>query len=786
MQRGTPLSFVRREFHIENQDKPQSGGTQDYFLHDLFAVILPRDQYLVRRTLKASRTTRRLGLFGFAGCVTLCLLAALLLIQTYRYDRALYSAAHTAPCQPADEPAPTAPRLDQVDLCRQVVQRLSDHNRQRFFLGKLLFHRSVTLEETLRQRYVEQFERDVLMPLDAHTAQRLAAGADTPPLAMLLLDRLDLLRPCLAATGCPEPMTKDGQPDYRLMLTGALPQPPQQEQVSQFQVAYEAYLRWSSGPKAPLRREQEAHTARLHGWITSAPFASQVVLWTSQHYPPVTAQEYWDVSAPTDLDKTMRVEGAYTRAGWEAGLLPLLQRADRAVPDVGQALARFRRAYTTQYFEAWQRFLEAFPHGQEAWTQPRERRLQLTARLLDARSPYNRIIDVAFANLQPLLPAAATPDTGKTQDATGTAPREMRTEAHQDDVPAWCRVLQRYAGSESRGAYVETLEQLGKQLAGSGMKTQGFALAQSGFQEGTPSEQSTHPILKAWWIIDQFQRQEAPGEPAASAVFWPLLQCPILFVWRVILEEASFAVQERWNDLLLEVKDLPPSQKHELLYGKEGRAVAFVKGPASVFLQRRGEDYTRRRLLESEMPFTEAFLLYLKQTRVGLPTPVPEVAKRRVLIRATPPSLEASGDLKSARTELILDCDTGRQVLETVDTSTELTFIWSVTSCAETILRLHLAEVSGQALEPLELRYQDLGQFLAQFNTFQRVFRLADFKVEHAAQYAPYGIKTITLRYRFAPENRQQIQKDLDDYKRYVVDTQKRLELPTTIVRIEP
>jgi hypothetical protein len=190
--------------------------------------------------------------------------------------------------------------------------------------------------------------------------------------------------------------------------------------------------------------------------------------------------------------------------------------------------------------------------------------------------------------------------------------------------------------------------------------------------------------------------------------------------------------------------------------------------------------------LESELPFTDTFLLYLKQARVGLPTPVPEVTKRRVLIRATPPSLEASGNLKVAKTELILECDTGRQVLETVDMSTDLTFVWAVSSCAETLLRLYLADVSGQPLEPLELRYQDLGQFLEQFSSFQRVLRLADFKVERAAQYAPYGIKTITLRYRFSPEHRQQIHKDMDDYKRYVVDTQKRLELPTTIVRIEP
>lgn len=787
-QQGTPVSFVRRELHFEDQGKPLPDETKDYFLYDLFSVILPRDQGLVRRTPKARRATRLKGLFGFASCIVLCLIAAWLLLQAYRRDREVHMATDTGACRMASEVAHTGPLLDQADKCRHVVQQLIDHNHQHAVLGKALFNRSGTLEERLRQGYVEQFERAVLAPLDAGVTRHLAAGSDTPLLALLLLDRLDLLAPCLAAEGCPALLVRHGQPDYRLMLAAALPQVPPQEQVNQLQLTYEAYLRWSSGPKAALRREQEGLIDRLQGWLTSAPVVSQVLVWVNQRYPPVTAHEYWDVPPPAERDKPVQVAGAYTRAGWEEGLLPLVQRASRAVPGAAQALGRLRSEYATQYFAQWRHFLEAFPRGQAAWTQGRERRLQLTLRLLDARSPYNRIIDVAFTNLQPLLPTTVTPDAGAMPSVSGTDLGEARAAAHQGEVPAWSHVLQRYVGSESRKAYLEALQQLGKQLAGNAMKTRSFELAQLGFQEGMPTEKATHPILKAWWIIDQFQHQENGADPAATAAFWPLLRGPILLVWKVILEEASVTLQERWNDLLLEVRDLPPSQKHELLYGKEGKAVAFIKGqgPAAVFLQRRGEEYMRGKLLESELPLTDAFLLYLKQARVGLPTPVPEAAKRRVLIRATPASVEANGNLKVAKTELILDCDTGRQVLATTDAGTDLTFVWAVNSCTETFLRLHLAETSGQPLEPLERRYQDLAQFLEQFSTFQRVFRLADFKVENTAQFSSYGIKAITLRYRFPPENRQQIQKDMDDYKHYLVDVQKRLDLPVKIVATSP
>lgn len=786
-QQGTPVSFVRRELHCEDHARLLPDASKDYFLYDLFSVILPRDQGLVRRTPRARWATRLHGLFGFASCLALCLLAAWLLLQAYRRDRAVSMATDASACQTASESAHTALLLDRAETCRQVVQQLSDHNRQRPLWGKVLFNRSGTLEERLRQGYVEQFERTVLAPLDAGLTRRLATGPDTPWLALLLLDRLDLLTQCLAPAGCPAALVGHGQPDYRLMLAAVLPQVPSQEQANPLQLTYEAYLRWSSEPKAALHREQEALRERLQGWLTSEAIVSHVLLWANERYPPVTAHELWDVSPPAERDKTVQVEGAYTRAGWE-GLLSLVQRAGRAVPDAARAVEGWRSQYATQYFAQWWHFLAAFPHGQAAWSQSRERRRQLASRLLDTRSPYNRVIDVACTNLQPLWPTIATPETGATPSTPGTDLREARVTALQSEVPAWSQVLQRYAGSESRTAYLDTLQQLGKQWAGNAMQTRSFALAQAGFQEGMPTEKATHPLLKAWWIIDQFQDQGSGGDPAATAAFWPLLRWPILLVWKVILAEASVTLQERWHDLLLEVRDLPPSQKHELLYGKEGKAVAFIKGqgPAAVFLQRRGEEYIRARLLESEMPFTDAFLLYLKQARVGLPTPIPEVAKRRVLIRATPASVEANGNLKVTKSELILDCDTGRQVLASADTGMDLTFVWAMNSCAETFLRLHLAETSGQTLEPLERRYQDLGQFLEQFSNFQRVFRLADFKVENPAQLSAYGIKTITLRYRFPPESRQQIQKDMDDYKHYLVDVQKRLDLPVQIVATSP
>ena len=70
-QQGVLVSFLRHELHFEDQSRPLPREIKNYFLHDLFTVILPRDQGLVLRTRTASQVTRHHGLLGFAGCVAL-------------------------------------------------------------------------------------------------------------------------------------------------------------------------------------------------------------------------------------------------------------------------------------------------------------------------------------------------------------------------------------------------------------------------------------------------------------------------------------------------------------------------------------------------------------------------------------------------------------------------------------------------------------------------------------------------------------------------------------------
>jgi hypothetical protein len=671
----------------------------------------------------------------------------------------------------------TAPLLDQVDGCRQMVQTLIDRRRQRPSWSKLVFDRSGQLEEELRRRYVEKFEAEVLTPLDTGIASQLAGGSAPVSFVFLLLQRIELIKRCLSATGCPDPVEKEMQPHYQLMLAGARQQPAPATQVATLQNAYEAYLRWPVEPKEALRREQASNVGRLQQWFSARQNArDQILLWASEGHPPVTSREFWEVPQTAGGDKTSQVGGAYTRLAWERSVRPLLQRTRDAVPDVEPFVRILQGAYRAQYLEEWRRFLEGFPQGEAFWGRSPEQRHRLALRLMDEQSPYNRMIDVAFEHVKPLLgevPGSVAPPTGDTPTSVGA----------DAAVPAWVRLLQGYVGSESRKAYLESLKETGKQLAGDPPRESGFQLAKAGFQEGKPTEKSAQSLLKAWWSVDRFREQEGSGSESEGSPFWPLVQRPILFVWRVILEDAGAYLQERWNDLLLEVKDLSVTQKQEVLYGKEGKVAAFVTGPAAAFLEQRGDQRERRRLLDAEVAFTDRFLSYLKESRVGWANPEIEEARRRILVAVAPASIDGDGSLKVAKTELILECETppGRQVLEN-PALPDYTFSWTAKSCFNTIVRVHLADASGQGFGSLQRSYTTFAQFLGDFKSVPRVFRISDFTAESEAQVVPYRNRGMMLRYRISEEDRQQVIKDLEARKLHEKNIQARVELPPKIV----
>ena len=131
-----------------------------------------------------------------------------------------------------------------------------------------------------------------------------------------------------------------------------------------------------------------------------------------------------------DGRRSLQVDGAYTAAAWKQSIVPFLQRAGDAVPELDPLLKGFQEEYRRQYFEQWQQFLAEFPQGETPWWRTREQRRQLALMLLDEQSPYNRLVDVTVNELKPLLPVMMVAEVSLSQAAeeqsTGTFVRVLK------------------------------------------------------------------------------------------------------------------------------------------------------------------------------------------------------------------------------------------------------------------------------------------------------------------------------------------------------------------------
>jgi type VI secretion system protein ImpL len=793
-QQGPRYSFLRRQLHFAESGRAAEHSTRSYFLHDLFAVVLPRDQYLVRPTDRAIRDRLFRHLSSFGGCIALCLLLLCFLTQAFFSDRRVHSAVNQEACTMRSRTAGTGPLLEQAEACRQVVQTLMDQNRQRSAFSTFVFNRSGTLAERLRQRYVAQFAAEVLTALDTSLSQHLSTGSEPIPLVFLFIKRIELINQCLSVFGCPEVIEKDLQPDYQLMLEPGRQHTPFPEQVTRLRTTYETYLRWASGGEDVLRREQEAHAERLRRWFSARQFAPrQILLWANQHYAPITAQEYWAGLPTADNKKAVQVDGAYTPAAWKQSILPFLQRAGDAVPDMGPHLQEFQEAYRTQYFEQWRRFLAEFPRGEPVSREPRRR---LAVKLLDEHSPYNRVLDVVLVNLRPLLPVALAleslpphtaerkppqPPASLLEQARGTirqwwekgravVDQGTSLTTPEPELPAWVRVLHRYLRSESRKAYLEALQQLHESLSSEAPTEKSFQLVQAAFQEGKPTEKSSHPVLKAWWILSQFRDTEGTGKEEEKVV-WLLLEQPVLLVWRVLLDGAGGFLQKYWaENVVAPTRGLSELEQANFVYGPQGKMREFVHQFLKPFLV--DNESRPGQVLGEELPLSSGFLKTLsleKQLRPTLeqmqsnPPHIRVVALRDTII-------EGQTIIREDRTELLAECD-ARPVKITnraKDASEASASIpWSPRGCGEVAITVFVScgrlcveraasvdiVVPEVAALPITKRYpgsEGLHNFIKDFRSSAREFGVNDFASSPAAEEAlrRYRINKIRVFYR--------------------------------------
>jgi type VI secretion system protein ImpL len=718
-QAATRVSLLRGQLNLGDDTTSVTATGKRYFLHDLFDSLLPRDRGLVSPTSRAQTRRGLRRLLGIGAMVAAVAVLAIVVGRAFAIDRGIVRSVDPAACADTAVKA-TGPALRSLDRCRQAVETVSEGNRQRPGWSAWLFNRSGRLEDHLRDRYLTNVKAALLEPLNNQLDAAFDGSTDPLPLMLLVAQRVQLSHRCAAASSgaCSERSTEEVHPDYALMLNPARDRRAPPAEVAMLKQAYVAYLLWQPGSKDLLQQDLASDQRRLHQWLSAKQFTLDSLLpLVNRSAPPITSEDYWELPAPI-ATVGARIDAACTKKVWEQDVAPFLQQLQDAVPDAASRLRAFQAQYRTTCLIQWQRFLADFPQGTERWKGP-ERRRALALRLLGPESPVLRVLDDAAANLTPWV-SAADPAS----------------------APPWAVRVQGFAASAQRKAYQEALAKINARLEHGEAPEVYFKLASEAFAEGKPSAESTAPVLRAWWVASQVQSDGAAAQKADEGVLKRLLEEPVRFVWRVILEEAAGFVQQRWADeVVAPLKGLPPAEQAVQLYGPGGKVGTFGEQLLRPFFT--AEDAHVATVLGESVPFSPQFLQTLANARDLKPVLEGGTAAEPVTVTASQPSvIDSRGSVLGEETVLSVTC--GGKAYRVTNKpqkpgESSTTVPWSSQGCGDVAVSVYFfaGEPGGaQGMLPGAKRLQltktyggrtGFLQFLQDFGGGSHRFRIDDF-----------------------------------------------------------
>jgi len=666
-QEGAPFSLLRRQLQVPEATPSREASNAHYFLHDLFLTILPRDRGLVATTAREQRRRGFSRFFAVSISVSLLLFGSLALVRASSIDRQIVASVDRSHCPAPEARVPSQPALESAEICRKTIHDLATQNHQRSRWQTLWFTKSFQVEEELRQQYLQHFQTQVLIPLNAELDRTVQTSEDTLPLVLLLARRVQLGQYCSSASGCPEPVADDLQPDYALMLNPQRDPLPPKTNIEKLKSTYLAYLLWQPSTKDALQQDLLEDNRRLQTLLSTRQFTfDRLLSWVNRRSPPITYEQYWELPPPLTTVAIPQIEAACTKKAWEQEIAALLQQIQDAVPDVNPQLRTFRQQHITDCLSQWQRFLIDFPQGAARW-KGSDRRMTLANRFLSDESPYQRVLADAWTNVSSWI----SPESGEV------------------NLPPWTSQLKTYAASEQKQAYMEALKQIHERLQKPTLSEASFTLVKDAFAEGKPPEESANPVQRALLLATQLSGGGGSANPAEANVIFPLLEDPIRYVWNLVLEQAGMYVQKAWTEnVLTPLAGLPPAERLAALYGPGGKVGIFMEQFLKPLLSGAGPlgekvvlspDVTKALEDEKQLkPLLASNLSYAVQVRAG----------RRSDIEGVTPFLED-------QTILTISCagkpyritTRPRDFSEGIET--QATIQWSYQSCSDVSLTVY-------------------------------------------------------------------------------------------------
>ena len=604
-QGGAPRSRLSRLLGVNYSRQEPSGASRDHFSRDLFSSILPNDRTLVGRTamgIERYQLTRAAGLIiSIAASLLLCGIFTLSFTSNWLALKRL----DIKPCMGASGGESIAKVLRPLDDCRESIENLTAHSMWKKLAMNFGLGESKRVAAALRQRFLTVFRTSVLNPMDARIDQILSGGSPNPMVVGAVMQRVEMITRCSEQPGCAGRNESENL-DFRVVLAGGARQADGDIlSAERMRRAHRAYIVWQTDP---IRQEmQSKDLERIERWLSAGGLREDRILETaSAAFPPIQAADFWGFATPG------RVDPAYTAQAWREGIAPLvsgLRKMPNRTAGFTESVKNFEVSYRTQALRQWGDFLGEFPQMERAAVQ-RGMTRDIALVLQGGKSPYSRIVQAAHDNLSVVLGDAW--QSGELQPWAATLQRYVALKAKVADAQKSAKTASPEAGQGKEAdalkylaVFLNSLDQVRAEL---NTPERSFASAKKAFEEREASSGATQPILKASWALEMLR--STIGSPQGDdRLIWIVLASPVALGWKAILEESGKHLQQQWEGLLLEVRDLESGPKG-------GKIISFVNGSAAVFLSRQGSYWVPRRVLNQGLSFTDAFIQYLSRLRL--------------------------------------------------------------------------------------------------------------------------------------------------------------------------
>ena len=769
-------------FSSSQQYVAEGGGVKTVnhgrFLHHLFTKVMPPDRGLLSTLPSAERLRRAFRNYGFGTSGVVLAFIIVLMTSAYLRDYSQLSGLTETHTEFELQHDSINKQLYALNRLQSLINDLEAVENS-WIVPWYGWYGSSPQHKQLKQQFVETFRSQVLEPSDqAVTAARDLKSAQTAQIVSGLVRRINMIS-AKNAGGTEANIYVPAIPEgYMSVLFAEVT-----AETSQiFSSLYDSYIAMVQ-PGTELAEQQLNLAAALeHVLKSNRTNYGWLIDWVNdQGLPAVKLDDFWGGSRL--VKDAAEVPAAYTLEGrmFLLRFLDELNLASEISPGITAIETDFLNFYNRRYLQAWKEFTEQFDKGKQK-LRGRKEWLNALESMSRVDNPYFALMARIRAELAPVImegifqareridyfteiQAFAGDETGGDSKLAKKAAKQglkvigkfgkvgkLAAKAGKTGMKTQKKVAR--AGGQGKQVDLDTvLEEAAKTYTAYKKALQdisfnadsakvSFNATASIFTKPEDPASGDGAGAEAWAAVLDLQR--ILGKPRESTqIFWDLYTGPVRLAYDYMKEEAACYLQDSWQDkVLAELVGVDQDKLGEVLIGDGGLVWNFVEADAEPFLRKKyKKGYIPKIVNGRSMPWESDFMRFVNNADSGRIIVANEFTVR---ISALPTGINQSATISPYATYLDLHCADGIQTLANYNYTASNDFVWSLSQCGNTSLRIEVGEYS---LQKDYKGRKGFAKFLADFRDGRRVFNVDEFP-ENASKLRNASVTTIDVQYK--------------------------------------